>query len=312
MFARDSASVMPCIPLTHLSPQCTLGHVEPSRISNKKYDAELLHPVTQSALQAQGIPEAYTWLEACVAESDIAVGRALESAKAQGTLGRLHEVGAGMRVAAVHVMEPSIHLGDSNLFWSLPVDALPPPVQQDYGRPLPRVRYKEPQNVPIDLVASVPDDSDDERPLIVLKRPRRQALKRSARKRPKAKQADESALTVDGVRAGRFVVTHDNFGTDDNPQPGFSVCKIVGACKGKPSDPSWSFKHLLSSTPPHLQTVVSAKFGLGKGAVVDSLPGEVIHFYTIVAAFDGLTRRSQLPAEMIAVIKQHRDWAALQ
>jgi hypothetical protein len=58
MFATDSASVMPCIPLTHLFPQCTLGHVEPSRISNKKYDAELLHPVTMSALQAEGIPEA--------------------------------------------------------------------------------------------------------------------------------------------------------------------------------------------------------------------------------------------------------------
>jgi hypothetical protein len=177
-------------PLTHLSPQCALGHVEPSRISNKKYDAELLHPVTKSALQAQGISEAYTWLEACVAESDIAVGRPLESAQAQGTLGRLHEVGAGRRVAAVYVMEPCIHLGDSNRFWSLPADALPPPVQQDYARPLPRVRYKEPQKVPIALVASVPDDSDDERPLVPLKRPRRKALlkgKRSGRKRQKAK-----------------------------------------------------------------------------------------------------------------------------
>jgi hypothetical protein len=304
-----------------LSVQGTLEHVEGGRISNKKYDAELLHPVTKAAVAAQGIPEAYNWLEACVAEEDISVGRALEQTAKRGTLGRLHELGAGRRVASVYVMEPSPHLSDQHRFWRLPEDVLALPLVYDEARPLPRVRYKDPRQVPVASIASDASDSDD-RPL-VLRRPvikaspgqkRKRADEKAASKRKKAeeKAASKLALTVEEVRDGRFVVTHDDFGTDEKSQPGFSVCKIVGGQVGTAERPAWSFKHLLSSTPPHLKGVVTAKFGIGKGAVVDALDGDVIPFYTIVAAFDRLNRNCQLPLAMRNVIKQHRDWAALE
>jgi hypothetical protein len=312
----------------NLSPQGALKHVVGGRISNKKYDAELLHSVTKTALESQGIPEAYAWLEACVAEEDIAVGRALEASAARGSLGRLHEVGAGQRVAAVHIMEPSPHLEDQHRFWRLPADVLAMPLEYDDSRPLPNVRYKDPHQVPDHLIASDVDsdvDSDD-RPLLSLKRPRskvrnnakkhpRSQVQKKAKKRKvrgNAKEDAEPALTVDEVRAGRFVVTHNNFGTAEKYQPGFSVCKIVGDRLGTAADPSWSFKHHLSSQQPHLKAVVGAKFGLGRGSVVAALEGEVILFSSIVAAFDGLNSNGQMPAEMRTVIKQHRDWAALE
>jgi hypothetical protein len=308
----------------YLLLQGILEHVEGGRISNKKYDAELLHPVTQNALESHGIPEAYTWLEACVKEEDIAVGRALEASAARGSLGRLHEVGAGQRVAPVLIMEPSPHLGDTHRFWRLPADVLAMPVEYDDSRPLPNVRYKDPRQVPDQFVAS--DEDSDDRPLLSKPRKRQHAKKRKkteearnkarqreqVKKRKKEKEAAESALTVDEVHAGRLVVTHDNYGTDEKPQPGFSVCKIVGDRLGTADDPSWSYQHLLSSKKPHLKAVVGAKFGLGKGSVVDALGGQVVHFYTIVAAFDVLRPNGQLPMVIRRVIKGHRDWAALQ
>lgn len=323
-FSHVSQNSILCHTKCVRSLQGTLKHVEGGRISNKKYDAELLHPVTKAAVEAQGIPEAYDWLQACVAEEDISIGRALEQVAKRGTLGRLHELGAGQRVAVVNVMEPSPHLADQHRFWRLPKDVLALPLVYDESRPLPQVRYKDPLQVPVALIASDASDSDD-RPLLprrtVIKRRRekKSVKQRRAQKRKRAdekaackKAASELALTADEVRAGRFVVTHDDFGSDQKSQPGFSVCKIVGDQVGTAEYPAWSFKHLLSSRPPHLKAVVTAKFGLGKGSVVDALDGEVIQFYTIVAAFDGLTRNSQLPLEMRNVIKQHRDWAALE
>jgi hypothetical protein len=294
--------------------QCVLEHVEGGRISNKKYDAELLHPVTQAALTSQGIPEAYTWLEACVAQEDIAVGRSLEVLAGRGTLGRLHEVGAGHRVAPVHIMEPSPHLADPEKFWRLPADVLAMPLVHDESVPLPNVRYKDLRQVPDRLLAPEVDsgvDSDD-RPLSAVKRPRSKVLPRKQAKKRKKPEEKEPALSVVDVRADRFVVTNDDYGTKEKPRPGFAVCQIVGNNIGTADDPSWSYKHLLSSKQPHVKAVVDAKFGLGRGSVVDALEGEVVHFYTVVAVFDSLNRNGQLPKAVRSVIKEHSHWAVLE
>jgi hypothetical protein len=163
--------------------------VAPGRISNKKYDAELLSTVTLNALTVQGVPEAYRWLELAVEESDIPMGVAVESKTPPGALGPLHECGAGQRVAHVQLIQPSEDRHDPELFWYIPPEAQAHPIVHDPTIPLPRVRSKNPAQVLL-----VSEDSDDA-PLIpaVRKRKRAAAAKPSRKvgvmKRKRAKAA---------------------------------------------------------------------------------------------------------------------------
>jgi hypothetical protein len=120
-----------------------LTQVEPNRISNKKYNAQLLSATVKDALAVQGIPEAYDWLEEAVKQEDIPVGRALQGEADPGALGQLHEVGAGARVAPVQVIHPSPHPDNPELFWLLSEQARPSVFAPEAG--LPKLRYLNPQ-----------------------------------------------------------------------------------------------------------------------------------------------------------------------
>jgi hypothetical protein len=111
--------------ITRVALQGGLAQVEPNRISNQKYNDQLLSATVKDALTVQGIPEAYDWLEEAVKQQDIPIGRALEVEAGSGALGRLHEVGVGARVAPVQVIHPSPHLDDPERFWHLPDQAMP-------------------------------------------------------------------------------------------------------------------------------------------------------------------------------------------
>ena len=318
--------------ITHVAVQGGLTQVEPNRISNQKYNAQLLSAAVKDALTVQGIPEAYDWLAEAVKQQDIPIGRALEVEARRGALGRLHEVGAGARVAPVQVIHPSPHLDDPERFWHLPDQAMPNVFVPEAG--LPKLRYLHPQHVPVhllpgaDLVASATDDDDDDAPLRLLpakskpkppvkkpipgkKRKRRPAKTKPIKKNKHKSRADAPALRVVDVRDGEFVITHDSYSTTANDRWGYSVCKIVGPNQGTAASPCWAYKHLLSSVDPWKKSILDAKFGCGTGSVVDGGSAR-IQFYNIVSAFDRMNARGTLPARMKAVLKQHPDWSTLE
>lgn len=173
-----------------------MSQVAPNRVRNKKYDNELLSPVVKDALAVQGIPEAYEWLEEAVRQADIPVGPALHHEQTPGTMGLMHEIGAGTRVAAAQVIIASDALSDMNLFWQLPLSARADPVAQSVVRPLPNVRYSQPQHVPDDLKHAADPDSDDA-PLQSM----RKAVR--ARRKVKSKAKGEAALPKPKARARR-------------------------------------------------------------------------------------------------------------
>jgi hypothetical protein len=305
-----------------------LTQVEPNRISNKKYNAQLLSATVKDALTVQGIPEAYDWLEEAVKQEDIPVGRALQVEADPGALGRLHEVGAGARVAPVQVIHPSPHLDNPELFWLLPEQARPSVFAPETG--LPKLRYLNPQHVPAhllpgaDLAASEVDDDDDDAPLLPaernpkppakkkmpVKKRRRKPVKTKPIKKKKRKAVPPALRAVD-VHDGEFVITHDSYATPDNDRGGYSVCQIVGNNQGTPDNPCWAYKHLLSSVEPWKKSVLDAHFGCGTGSVVDGGSARV-QFYNIVSAFDRMNARGTLPARIKAVLRQHREFATLE
>jgi hypothetical protein len=236
-----------------LTTQGGLTQTVPHRISNKKYDKELLSSVVKDALTVQGIPEAYEWLEEAVKQQDIPVGRALELETAPGALGRLHEVGAGTRVAPVQVIHPSPYLDDPERFWFIPEQARPlvfAPVQG-----LPALRYSRPGDVPAHLLPAAEPSDDDDVPLLqlVVKAKRKRGGGKAAKRKPRKKKKsnlDEPALRVTDVRAGKLVLTHDNFGEEGRDRWGYSVCKIVGDNQGTDASPCWRYKLLASPVSP--------------------------------------------------------------
>ena len=284
----------------------------PHRISNKKYDDELLSRVVKDALTIQGIPEAYEWLEEAVKQQDIPVGRALELEIAPGALGRLHEVGAGARVAAVQVIHPSPYLDDMERFWSIPQQARPlvfAPVQG-----LPDLRYSRPVDVPAHLLPAAEPADEDDVPLLQLvaeakrKRGGGKAAKRKPRKKKKS-NLDDPALRVTDVCAGKLVLTHDNYGEEGSDRWGYSVCKIVGDTQGTDASPCWRYKLLATPVSPWKKATVDAKFGTR--GMTDGGSARV-HFYSIVSVFERLNANGSLPAHMKLVMKQHPDWASLE
>ena len=150
--------------------------MKPGKISNSKYDAELLSEVTKEALAVQGIPEAYEWLEMAVAQSDIPVGVAVESSTAPGALGPLHKCGAGNRVA--ELILPLDDRLDPEELWAPLAAAQPPPSVPLGAHPLPNVRYTNPNKVPSHMLLAPGEDSldSDDAPL----RPASRKRKRTA------------------------------------------------------------------------------------------------------------------------------------
>jgi hypothetical protein len=94
--------------------------------------------------------------------------------------------------------------------------------------------------------------------------------------------------------------------------PGFSVCQLVGDNQGTKDDGCWGYKHLLSSVNPWKKSILRAKFGVGKGCIVDGGTG-LIHSYSIITSWKrGLNAGGKLPFAIQNIIKQHRDWLVLQ
>jgi hypothetical protein len=307
--------------ITRVVLQGGLTQVEPNRISNKKYNGQLLSATVKDALIVQGISETYDCLEEAVKQSDIPVGRALQAEADPGALGRFHEVGAGARVAPVQVIHPSPHLDNPELFWFLPEQARPIVFAPETG--LPKLRYLNPQHVPAHLLpgAAVSASSDDDdaplRPAQPMKKRRRQPAKsgpQPVKKKPiqkKKRKADPPALRAVDVRDGEFVITHDSYATPDNDRGGYAVCQIVGANQGTPDNPCWAYKHLLSSVEPWKKSALDAHFGCGAGSVVDGGSARV-QFYNIVSAFNRMNARGTLPARIKAVLRQHREFSNLE
>jgi hypothetical protein len=297
----------------HVS-QGGLKLVKPGQISNKKYDKELLSKVTKDALTVQGIPEAYQWLEMAVAQSDIPVGVAVESSTAPGALGPLHECGAGLRVAHVQLILPSEHRLDPDRFWALPAAAQPPPSVPLGAYPLPNVRYTNPAAVPSHMLPDAGEDSldSDDAPLVPVPRKRKRAagkkVARAVKGRPKAKRDPPPPGGFASPQAGTYVLTHDLY-----PEgPGFSVSQLVGDNQGTEADGCWGYKHLLSSVDPWKKSILRAKFGIGRGCIVDG-GTELIHSYSIITSWKrGLNSSGKLPVAIQNIIKQHPDWLVLQ
>jgi hypothetical protein len=295
--------------------------VKPGKISNKKYDAQLLSQVTLDALTTQGIPEAYKWLEMAVEQSDIPIGVAVESRTAPGALGPLHECGAGRRVAHVQLILPSEDRHDPELFWAIPAVAQPPvPLG---AHPLANVRYTNPAQVPSNMLPQPdeePSDSDDDAPLVPVSRKRKRAKPKkkptkargSRQKKAKHKKAEQKkaegkaqqTVNFSSLLDGTYVLTNDRF-----PEgPGFSVSQLVSDNQGTEADGSWRYKHLLPSVDPWKKSIVSAKFGRGRGRIVDG-GSDLIHSYSIITAWqEGLNASGKLPARIQNIMKQHSDW----
>jgi hypothetical protein len=320
----------------HVS-QGGLELVNPGKISNKKYDAELLSKVTKDALTVQDIPEAYQWLEMAVAQSDIPVGVAVESSTAPGALGPLHECGAGHRVAHVQLILPSEHRLDTNQFWALPAAAQPPPSVPLDAHPLPNVRYRNPAAVPPHMLPDSGEDSldsgegsldSDDAPLVPAPRKRQRAaakkvaraVKARRKAKPKAKQRAKPKSQPKAAdppppggfacpQAGTYVLTHDMY-----PEgPGFSVSQLVGDNQGTEVEGCWGYKHLLSSVDPWKKSILRAKFGVGRGCIVDG-GTDLIHSYSIITSWKrGLnTSTRKLPVAIQNIIKQRPDWSVLK
>jgi hypothetical protein len=333
--------------------------VAPGRISNAKYDKQLLSKVTLNALTVQGIPEAYDWLKLAVEQSDIPIGAAVQSSTPPGALGPLYECGAGQRVAHVQLILPSEDRDDPEKFWAIPASAMAPPIVHNPAAPLPAVRYTALAQVPAHMRLHDVSDSDDSdnQPLVALttlkrKRPalnkhrqkrvvkkaavkKRAAKKRSmaaggpkaakerplaaGHKAPKKKrrtmQTDEQDESLSNLPAGTYVLTHDMYdpaveGQDE--RPGFAVCRLVGNNLGTAADGCWRYKHLLSLEHPWKKSIVHAKFGIGKGCIVNSGTA-VVQAWSIVGAWkDGLTSSGELPVEIQGFLKQHRHWSVLE
>jgi hypothetical protein len=313
-------------------PQGGLELVKPGMISNKKYDAELLSAVTLEALTVQGIPEAYKWLEMAVEQSDIPMGAAVESMAAPGALGPLHECGAGRRVAHVQLILPSEDRHDPNLFWALPAGAQAQPSVHLNAHPLANVRYTNPAQVPSHMLPDPSSDDEVEAPVAVGRKRKRA---KSAQPKPKAKQKKarqvkakqnkaeqknfkaeqkkaekkkaEQTIDFSSLRAGTYVLTNDQFPAG----PGFSVSQVVSDNQGTEDDGAWRYKHLLPSVDPWKKSIVSAKFGVGRGRIVDG-GTDVIHSYSIITTWrGGLNATGKLPAKIQNIVKEHKDWLAL-
>jgi hypothetical protein len=372
-----------------------LGLVAPGRISNKKYDRELLSDVTLHALTVQGVKEAYDWLASAVAESDIPVGAAVEAKTPPGAMGPLHACGAGQRIANVQLILPSPDKDDPEKFWAIPADGRSQPIVHDAANPLPKVRYKNPSQVPahMQLVTSDSDDADDSdnQPLMVpvQKRQRAPSKKQVAKSKPPAKRkapakrksvkktvgtkkvgakqartanarqqprdehheedegelwqptasrgkatpsrkrrrtqpADEQnqgdadpsqSASLSDLGSGMYTLTHDLYPPEDEehePRPGFSVCQLVSDNQGTQAGGCWRYKHMLSSVDPWKKSILRAKFGVGRGRIVDG-GTNLIPAWSIIAAWrGGLSASGKLPASIQVILQQHSDWASLE
>jgi hypothetical protein len=163
-----------------------MGLVAPGRISNEKYNKQLLSKVTLDALTVQGIPEAYDWLKLAVDQSDIPVGAAVQSSTPPGALGPLYECGAGQRVAHIQLILPSEDRDDPEKFWAIPASAMAPPIVHNPAAPHPALRYTEPSKVPAHMRPDVRDSDDsDNQPLM--------ALRASKKKRPAVRKHQKKA-----------------------------------------------------------------------------------------------------------------------
>lgn len=156
-----------------------------NRARNKKYDQEILSDAIKNALEAEGIPEAFGWLEEAVAEADIPVGRALEQETPPGAVGPLHEVGAGQRKASVQVITAPEEPVDAVQFWRLPPrhDA---PATAAVARPLPMLRYSQPSSVPAELKQEAASDDEPLAPPGVSRASKRKAAAKAKKQKKKA------------------------------------------------------------------------------------------------------------------------------
>jgi hypothetical protein len=311
-----------------------MGLVAPGRISNAKYDKQLLSKVTLDALTVQGIPEAYEWLKMAVDQSDIPIGAAVQSSTPPGALGPLYECGAGQRVAHIQVILPSEDRDDPEKFWAIPASAMAPPIVHNASAPLPAIRYTKPKDVPAHMLPGVSDSDDsDNQPLMARKTTKRKRaaskkvqnkaavkkkakkatrVKKKAKKKSCSKQTDQQKF--DNLPAGTYVLTHDMYdpsveGLDQ--RPGFAVCRLVGKKLGTDADASWKYKHLLSSEPPWKKSILRAKFGVGRRCIVNG-GASVISAWSIVAAWKGGLASGKLPVKIQDILKEHRDWLGLE
>jgi hypothetical protein len=329
-----------------------MGLVAPGRISNAKYDKQLLSKVTLDALTVQGIPEAYDWLKLAVEQSDIPVGAALQSSTPPGALGPLYECGAGTRVAHIQVILPSEDRDDPEKFWAIPAFAMAPPIVHNASAPLPAVRYTKPADVPAHMLPAVTDSDDsddsDNQPLVAVKKVHKKAavkkqakrkraaskkvqnkaaLKKKAKKRTaasvkkpaKAAKKKRRSMQADGqpfanLKAGTLVLTHDMY---DPSVEGQDQRPGFAVCRlvgnNLGTAADGCWKYKHLLSSEHPWTKSILHAKFGFGKNgIVSGGTEVIHAWSMVASWNSGLQAGKLPVVIQVILQEHRHWSMLE
>ena len=146
-----------------------------------------------------------------------------------------------------------------------------------------------------------------------------QAASKRSKHAPKMKMLAPSLKDPHGFAkalvAGTYVLCHGLYAGDrpeDPDRPGFSICVLTGEDQGTKEAGCWGFKHWLSSKKPWKKSIVDAKFGVGRGCIVDGGTA-VVHTYQMVSAWrSGLLKSGKLSVDVQKIIKEHADWSSLE
>ena len=69
---------------------------------------------------------------------------------------------------------------------------------------------------------------------------------------------------------------------------------------------------MLSSEDPWKKSILRAKFGVGRGRIVNG-GTDMIQAWSIIAAWKGgLSASGKLPARIQVILQEHSDWASLE